>query len=48
MNGRWSKKLEINSWNDRIKVKQEAIIHDVLEIFSSNPRRLMLKLIDDL
>jgi hypothetical protein len=29
------------SWNDRIKFKQEAIIHNVLERFSSNPRRLI-------
>jgi hypothetical protein len=39
--GRWLKKLEINSWDDRIKVKREAIIHNALERLSSNPRRLI-------
>jgi hypothetical protein len=42
--GRYLKRLEINSWNDRKEVKEEAIIHYIFEKFSSNPRRLTLKL----
>jgi len=41
-------KLEINSWNYKIKFKQEDTINSALKRFISNPRRLRLKLIDDL